>query len=70
MGAGLGWYTVLCEVVEENTMLQLKRILVPVDFSETARAALEFACELAASFQAQLHLVHLLLSPKSLAFAH
>jgi nucleotide-binding universal stress UspA family protein len=35
-----------------------KRILCPVDFSETARAAMETAIELAARFDAEVVLVH------------
>jgi nucleotide-binding universal stress UspA family protein len=35
-----------------------KRILCPVDFSETARAAMETAIELAAKFDAEVLLVH------------
>jgi nucleotide-binding universal stress UspA family protein len=35
-----------------------KRICCPVDFSETARAALEVACDLARRFEAELILLH------------
>lgn len=38
--------------------VEWKRILCPVDFSETARAAMETAVELAARFDAELVLVH------------
>jgi nucleotide-binding universal stress UspA family protein len=38
--------------------VEWKRILCPVDFSETARAALETAIELAAKFDAEIVLVH------------
>ncbi len=39
-------------------MLQIRRILVATDFSECANRALEFACELAVRFGAELRLVH------------
>lgn len=38
--------------------VEWKRILCPVDFSETARAAMETAVELAARFDAELLLIH------------
>lgn len=38
--------------------LEWKRILCPVDFSETARAAMETAIELSGRFDAELVLVH------------
>lgn len=38
--------------------VEWKRILVPVDFSETARAAMETAVDLAAKFDAEVLLVH------------
>ena len=39
-------------------MLQIDRILLPTDFSETARRALSFAAHLAARHGATLHLLH------------
>ena len=39
-------------------MIALKNILVPHDFSETSAAALQYAIELARTFGAKLHLVH------------
>jgi universal stress protein A len=39
-------------------MIALKRILVPVDFSETSAAALRYGVELARGFKARLHLLH------------
>ncbi|HHH30424.1 MAG TPA: universal stress protein [Polyangiaceae bacterium] len=39
-------------------MPELKRILVPVDFSTCSREALRQAIELAASFDAEVHAVH------------
>jgi nucleotide-binding universal stress UspA family protein len=38
--------------------VQWKRILCPVDFSETARAAMETAIELASKFDSEIVLVH------------
>jgi nucleotide-binding universal stress UspA family protein len=46
---------------EEGTAMarvEWKRILCPVDFSETARAALETAIELASKFDSEIVLVH------------
>lgn len=39
-------------------VLKLKRILCPVDFSDLSLNALGFAVELASTFQADLHLLH------------
>jgi len=39
-------------------MIQLKRILVPVDFSEFGKPALTYACEFARRFASDLHLLH------------
>ena len=39
-------------------MLQIRSILVPVDFSEDAARALEVAISLARSFSARIHLLH------------
>jgi nucleotide-binding universal stress UspA family protein len=41
-------------------MIQLKRILVPVDFSEFGKHALRYGCEFARRFGADLHLLHVL----------
>jgi nucleotide-binding universal stress UspA family protein len=41
----------------------IKKILVPVDGSEHSKKALEFACELAKKFNAQLHLLHVVQPP-------
>lgn len=47
-------------------MLPLKRILCPTDFSEPSYAALEHAVELAAHFDAELCLLHVIpFSPAS-----
>ena len=39
-------------------MIELKRILVPTDFSETSDAALRYGAELARRFSARLFLLH------------
>ena len=39
-------------------MIELRRILVPTDFSETSAAALRFGVELARRFTARLYLLH------------
>ncbi len=39
-------------------MLTLRKILCPVDFSDLSLNALQFAVDLAAKFQAELHLLH------------
>ena len=40
--------------------LQLKKILLPTDFSKYSAAAESYACEFAAKFGAELHLLHTL----------
>jgi nucleotide-binding universal stress UspA family protein len=44
-------------------MSKLETFLVPVDFSEHSRAALDFATQLARRLSANLHLVHVLQPP-------
>jgi nucleotide-binding universal stress UspA family protein len=44
----------------------IKRILVPVDFSPSARLALDYAYRLAQKFEADLHLVHVCEVPSML----
>jgi nucleotide-binding universal stress UspA family protein len=39
-------------------MIQIKRILVPTDFSEYSRQALKYACALAERFSSELHLLN------------
>jgi len=49
------------EIVSQRTPIMtpdIKRILVPVDFSTTSRRALDYAHHLAVKFDAALHLVH------------
>jgi nucleotide-binding universal stress UspA family protein len=42
--------------------IQLQNICVPVDFSDTSAAALNYAKALADAFQARLHLLHVLMN--------
>lgn len=44
-------------------MIVMKRILVPTDFSEFSRQATRYACELAAKFESQIDLLHVIESP-------
>ena len=39
--------------------MQMKRILVPIDFSDNSKSAKQFALELAAPFQAEVELLHI-----------
>lgn len=41
-------------------MINLKKILLPTDFSDYAAEAMKYACEFADRFQAQLYLLHVL----------
>jgi nucleotide-binding universal stress UspA family protein len=43
-----------------HTGLQLKKILVPTDFSECSRAGFDYALQLARDFKAELRLVHVI----------
>lgn len=40
--------------------LRLQKILLPTDFSDYSAAARSYACELAARFDTELHLLHTL----------
>lgn len=40
--------------------IQLKKILLPTDFSDHSAAATKYACELATKFDAELHVLHAL----------
>lgn len=44
-------------------MIELKKILVPTDFSEGSQVAVKYACEFAKAFGAQIHLLHVLEDP-------
>ena len=48
-------------------MIDLKKILVPTDFSEHSHSALRYACEFAQRFGAELHVMHVIHDP---AVAH
>lgn len=43
-------------------MIELKRILLPTDFSDNASVATRYACGLAERFSAELHLLHAIVS--------
>ena len=45
---------------EATTLINLKRILVPTDFSANSKHALSYACAFAEQFGAELHLLHVL----------
>ena len=44
-------------------MIKIKRILCPTDFSEYAKHALNYACDLTDKYDAELHLLHVLPDP-------
>lgn len=44
-------------------MIKLDRILVPTDFSEFSRPAIKYGCAIAARFDAELHLLHVVPDP-------
>lgn len=44
-------------------MIQINRILLPTDFSDTSRQATAYALELSRRLDAQLHLLHVVPSP-------
>jgi universal stress protein A len=44
-------------------MIQLEQILVPIDFGEASAVALDYACALARTFGASLHLLHVMENP-------
>jgi universal stress protein A len=44
-------------------MPAIRDILVPVDFSDTSRAALRYAADLAKRFDSRLHLLHVVADP-------
>ena len=39
-------------------MINLNKILVPIDFSEPSKHALQYGCEFAAKFDSELHMLH------------
>lgn len=44
-------------------MIQLNRILVPTDFSDFSRPAIGYGCAIAARFESELHLLHVVPDP-------
>lgn len=48
---------------EATTMISIKRILLPSDFSDSAAQARDYACGLAAELGAELFLLHVLSDP-------
>ena len=53
----------------ESALLNLKRILVPTDFSESSNSAYKYALRLAQQFCAELHVIHVLEPVLSAQFA-
>ena len=49
--------------------MKLDRILVPIDFSETAQHALDYAGDLAQMFGAEVHLLHVVPDPVAQGWA-
>ena len=47
-------------------MIQLDKILVPTDFSDFSKPAVEYACAIAARFGSELHLLHVVPDPAML----
>ena len=47
-------------------MIKLDRILVPTDFSDFSKPAMLYACAMAARFEAELHLLHVVPDPAML----
>lgn len=47
-------------------MIKLNRILVPTDFSEFSQPAMNYGCAIAARFESELHLIHIVPDPAML----
>jgi len=47
-------------------VIKLDRILVPTDFSDFSKPALTYGCAIAARFDAELHLLHVVPDPAML----
>ena len=47
-------------------MIQLNRILVPTDFSDFSKPAVQYACAIAARFGSEVHLLHVVPDPAML----
>jgi universal stress protein A len=52
---------------QEGVMTAIKTILVPIDFSDASRAALRYACTLADTLDASLHVFHATVNPYATA---
>jgi universal stress protein A len=50
----------LCQAIPEDTMIKIRRILFPTDFSQNANAALVYAQHLAEQNEAELHVLHVI----------
>jgi nucleotide-binding universal stress UspA family protein len=50
-------------------MIRLKKILVPTDFSECSEAAVRHGLELARTFDATVHLLHVVEDPNTMAWS-
>ena len=48
------------EVEEQKPIMQINKIMVPVDFSNHSRTALAYASEIAQSYHAQLQVIHII----------
>lgn len=48
-------------------MIKLQRILCPTDFSEFSQKSIRYGCELAKTFQAELHLLHVIQDYEAIA---
>ena len=44
-------------------MIQLNRILIPTDFSDFSRPAVDYGCAIASRFESELHLLHVVPDP-------
>ena len=44
-------------------MIQLNRILVPTDFSDFSRPAVDYGCAIASRFESELHILHVVPDP-------
>jgi len=44
-------------------MIEIKKVLIPTDFSETSQAATQYAVELAKKFNAKIYLLHVIEDP-------
>lgn len=59
----LGFYSSLLNIARRGKMIKLNKILFPTDFSRCANQALAHALYLAKQYQAELHMLHVTVSP-------